>query len=387
MAGLFGVSKIYSPTGSVVKSYESPFFEAFDIAVNSNGTIYRSNLSEVSILNSEGTPIGTLHNGPSYGVAVDPSDNHVYVDEGDQVVEYDEAGNQVGGPIGVGTLSGSVSLSADSGRLAISNVNSVVTYGPRETPKDRSYDSPLVIDSVKEAAGRHLDEFQTDSSGDDAVFPTTLPLTEFDNGGRYGLYRFDADTDQVACVSCPPTENAATADASLPGHGLGITDDGRVFFNSSDPLVLRDTNEKPDAYEWKDGEPQLISTGNSIFDSGMLSTTRSGRDAYFFTRDQLVPSDVNGQAMKVYDAREEGGFFVVPAPPPCAASDECHGPGTQAASPPPIGTFKGAGGQFESEPAKPKQCKKGFKKRKVAGKNKCVRKPHRRVRTRMGGRR
>jgi hypothetical protein len=325
--------------------------------------------------------------GPSYGVAVDPSNNHVYVDEGNQVIEYDEAGNQVGGPIGAGTLSGSVSLSADSGRLAISNVNTVATYGPRETPTDRSYDSPLVIDSVKEASTRHLDEFQTNSSGDDAVFPTTLPLTQFDNGGKYGLYRFEAGRDEIDCVSCPPTEDASTADASLPRHGLGLTDDGRVFFDSSDPLVLRDTNEKPDAYEWKDGEPQLISTGNSTFGSGMLSTTRSGRDAFFFTRDQLVPSDVNGQAMKIYDAREEGGFFVIPERPPCAASDECHGPGTQAAPPPPIGTLKGSGGQFEPEPAKQQKCKKGFRKRKVAGKKKCVRKPHRRFRTGRGGRR
>ena len=36
--------------------------------------------------------------------------------------------------------------------------------------------------------------------------------------------------------------------------------------------------------------------------------------------------------MRIYDAREGGGFFHIPAPPQCRASDECHGPGSRAAS-------------------------------------------------------
>ncbi len=40
----------------------------------------------------------TLDANPSYGVAVDPSDNHVYVDEGNQVSEFDSSGNPVGDP-------------------------------------------------------------------------------------------------------------------------------------------------------------------------------------------------------------------------------------------------------------------------------------------------
>jgi hypothetical protein len=75
--------------------------------------------------------------------------------------------------------------------------------------------------------------------------------------------------------------------------------------------------------------------------------------------------------MKVYDSREKGGFFVIPSSPPCAASDECHGPGSQAAPSPSIGTFKGTGGQHKQV-----KCKRGF----VLRHGKCVRKPkhHRR---------
>ena len=34
--------------------------------------------------------------------------------------------------------------------------------------------------------------------------------------------------------------------------------------------------------------------------------------------------------MRIYDARAGGGFFYLPADVPCAASDECHGAGTES---------------------------------------------------------
>ncbi len=73
--------------------------------------------------------------------------------------------------------------------------------------------------------------------------------------------------------------------------------------------------------------------------------------------------------MKIYDAREGGGFLQIPPLPLCAAKDECHGPGTIPAPPPQIGTFKGKGGNV-----KPKKCKKP----KVKRHGKCVKKPRRR---------
>ena len=55
----------------------------------------------------------------------------------------------------------------------------------------------------------------------------------------------------------------------------------------------------------------LISAGTSTFDSGLLGADANGTDAYFFTRDTLVPQDKNGPTMKIYDAREGGGFPYV----------------------------------------------------------------------------
>src|SRR5262249_20292682 len=78
----------------------------------------------------------------------------------------------------------------------------------------------------------------------------------------------------------------------------------------------------------------------SQFDSSLLTVTADGVDALFFTREALAVNDFNGTLMKLYDARENGGFFVVPPLPECKASDECHGPGSQAAPPAAIATLE-----------------------------------------------
>jgi len=231
--------------------------------------------------------------------------------------------------------------------------------------------NPLVTHAVSESWVRYWSDFVTGSNGAFAAFATTEPLQpEYDNAGFTEVYRYSAASGHLDCTSCDPTEAKPHSDASLPSHGLGMTDDGRVFFNTPDQLVLRDTNENEDGYEWEDGIAQLVSSGTSIFDSGLLGVTADGKDAFFFTREKLVAKDLNGEAMKLYDAREEGGFFEVPQQPPCAASDECHGPSSQAAPPPQIGTFKGSGGQFKA-PA-PGKCRRGFVRRH----GKCVRKGH-----------
>jgi hypothetical protein len=107
--------------------------------------------------------------------------------------------------------------------------------------------------------------------------------------------------------------------------------------------VLRDTNGKTDAYEWSSGKVQLISSGLGPADSALLSVSADGKDAFFFTRDVLSRQDGNGGAVKIYDAREGGGFLFEDSPKPCAASDECHGAGTEQPPAPNINTATGEG--------------------------------------------
>jgi hypothetical protein len=191
-------------------------------------------------------------------------------------------------------------------------------------------------------------------AGDFAVFESAASLTGFNNDGFSEVFRYDALSDDLACVSCALTNVIPTSEATLPSHGLGLSDDGRVFFSSGEALAPGDNNSAiKDAYEWEEGHTFLISSGISPDDSGIFGISRDGTDANFFTRETLVGTDHNGRLMKIYDARHLGGFLLYPPPVPCQASDECHGPGTQAAGPPAIGTYQGTGGNVESQPKKP----------------------------------
>ncbi len=247
------------------------------------------------------------------------------------------------------------------------------------TTIDSSGANPAILHAVHPLTHSYGD-FQVTPGGNYAIFSTQLPLKPgYDNASKYEVYRYGAEGRELTCVSCDPTGSQAQSDSVLPPNGLGLLEDGRVFFNTGEQLTLSDTNAKLDAYEFSPqragtggcklpgGCLQLISSGTSPFPSGLLGVSSDGADALFFTRDLLVEEDRNGQAMKVYDARAGGGNFVIPPPPPCAASDECHGPGTQAAAPPQIGSLKGTGGQEDSV-----TCKKP----KVKRREKCVSRHH-----------
>jgi Fibronectin type III domain len=225
-------------------------------------------------------------------------------------------------------------------------------------------DNPAVVHGVHQAGIHSYGDFQVTPSGRYAVFSTAQQPTDQATKGHFQIYRYDAQADQLECASCSPTEAAATGDASLTPQGLNLSDDGRVFFTSPDQLALRDTDGKLDAYEWNGTDTQLISTGASESDSGMVTVSADGVDAFFFTRQALVPSDLNGNAMKIYDARAEGGFPANPPRPPCAASDECHGPGTVAAPPPPINTVTGSGAQSGSRNKRKHHHRKKHRHRK-----------------------
>jgi hypothetical protein len=199
------------------------------------------------------------------------------------------------------------------------------------------------------------------------VFATIESPTGYINLGRYEIYRYDSPSDHLDCVSCPTTEASPRTDTVLSSIGLNLADDGRVFFTSAEPLVLRDTDKLRDAYEWENGVIELISTGRGNNGAGLLSVSANGTDAFFFTRQVITAEDHNGTSMKIYDARAGGGYFADITPPPCQASDECHGPGSQEAPPPQIATLEGdTGNQTGGRGASP--CRKHF----VRKHGKCV---------------
>ena len=127
-------------------------------------------------------------------------------------------------------------------------------------------------------------------------------------------------------------------DVMASQSGRFMSDDGRVVFATSDALVEGDTNGLVDVYEFVGGRPQLISSGTAQADllpgnhfypgeyTGVEAISHDGIDIYFSTYDTLAPDeDFNGQFLKFYDARTNGGFPPPPAHLPCVAADECHG--------------------------------------------------------------
>ena len=332
---------------------------------------------------------GQLDPNLSQSVAVDPSNEDVFVDEGARISRYSSSGKLLG-TLGSADLTGSVGLAlAPEGNLYATNSagKHVAVFAPTPAPSP-SIDNPLLLDSVSEPEARHTADFQLTPSGADAAFPSTLALAGRgeQTAGHTEVYRYDAPTEELLCVSCNPYGAPSVSEASLASDGTSLTDDARVFFNTADPLVLADTDEKQDVYEW---EPQgagnceestpsfskaesacldLITAGTSTFDSGLLSADASGKDVYFFTRDSLAPQDKNGPTVKIYDAREGGGFPYTPPNVECKASDECHGAGS--AQPPQIEdrTATPSPQQYEAEP---EGCKKGYVKKHGT----CVKKP------------
>jgi hypothetical protein len=210
------------------------------------------------------------------------------------------------------------------------------------------------------------------------------------------VYLYDAAAGRLVCASCDPTgarpvgtdseplqktftpwpsRFAATVPGWSPFQGSAnslyqsryLSNDGRVFFDSSDALVPQDVNGAMDVYEYEPpgvgncsastvtysersgGCVDLISSGTSAEESVFLDASSSGADVFFLTAAKLVPQD-DDTALDIYDAREcstEACYSTaLSLPPPCDTGDACKP--SPSAQPPIFGepssaTFSGAG--------------------------------------------
>jgi hypothetical protein len=238
------------------------------------------------------------------------------------------------------------------------------------------------------------------------------------------VYLYDAEHQRLVCASCDPSgarpagvefgKMAAGIDGgqniwdgsqglggSVPAwtafdaHGFALyqsrylSNEGRLFFNSSDALVPADINATGDVYQYEpDGVPAgshacspsvgsgsdvykpargfevegrggeegagcvgLISSGSSPQESGFLDASESGGDVFFFTSARLSPQD-SDTSPDVYDAHE----CTTAAPcypqaaavqsPPCDTGDSCRAAATPQPSifgAPASATFSGPG--------------------------------------------
>ena len=351
---------VFAPDGNFLDAVPDDRQPPTGLAINSAGTVYVVNGGGDSkakgiteIYGPTGTDLGQLDTDPSDGVAVDPSDDHVYVDEGKRVSPSSTPPATRSVPRLARGSSRNRSASPQTRALSPSRISA----WPTLSSMDRRFCRPTPVPTIRSFStasarrgSRDTADFQITPSGDYAAFPSALPLTGLRQ--RLLTMRSSAMTPRPRSSNAHPAarpSEQATGEATLPANGSGLSVDGRVFFNSTEGLVDRDLNEKEDAYEWEPqgfefghgsqpcntaaGCIQLISTGSSPFASSLLGISADGTDAYFFTRDKLVEQDENGGTVKIYDARSLGGFPYSPPVIQCKASDECHGRGLSDAAP------------------------------------------------------
>ncbi len=243
--------------------------------------------------------------------------------------------------------------------------------------------------------------------GEALAFDSRAPLTGYDNtdtaSGKPAVevYLYDAASGSLRCASCNPSGARPLTLASMRQPYLFPWDEGRqtkvpvaawlptseqspyasrplsadgarLFFNSYDALLPRDTNGALDVYEWEapgtgdcseqspsyfaanQGCLYLISSGESPYESEFWDASEDGRDAFFTTESSLVPPDPG--SVDLYDARAGGGFSYPTAAPSCEG-EACQSPPAPPDDPTPASSaFEGAGNV--SEAAKKPRCRK-----------------------------
>ena len=254
------------------------------------------------------------------------------------------------------------------------------------------------------------------SNGEWLVFMSQRDLTSYNTRDALSgsadeeVYLYNANSEHLTCASCNPTGARPLGEsyrsgllyggdriwgdtdslaAAVPGwtpyelnaalhQSRYLANNGRLYFNSHDPLVPQDVNGTWDVYQYEPvgvgdcretsvsfnprsgGCAGLISSGGSAEESGFLDASATGGrtvdgregggDVFFLTAAKLAPQDYD-TALDIYDAREctaASPCFAPQAeqPPPCTTGDSCKpasSPQPEIFGAPPSATFSGTG--------------------------------------------
>ncbi len=236
--GLYGfdVNK-YTPAASPVTNadYSSSLMGLqgiCNIAVDSVGSVYADSFSQGPVTKYEALQFGSLEatglllDEVGSTLAVDPSNNDAYVDEGSQVSQYDSLGNPLGtfGASGAGALSESfgVTVNGASGAVyAADNASGHVNaYGPGVTVPDVTTGPPSALrtNAVTLTGTVNPDGIQAN-----CVFEYG-PYVLHEHGEGVREESFDGFTSSIPCASSP---GAGSSPVEVAAQLAGLTPNTR----------------------------------------------------------------------------------------------------------------------------------------------------------------
>ncbi len=228
-----GTVNKYTPAANPVKAADQVasmegLNSICNVAVDGAGDLYAATYSgglteyEASQFGSNAAS-GTLIDRGGSTLALDPTSNDVYIDEGSDVAEYDSTGSLIG-RFGAGVLSGSygVAVNHASQHLYVSDgASHVAVFGPTEVQPD-------VITSAPSAMT------ETSATLNGTVNPGGVPVSacEFEYGTEEGVF-----PSTVACSSLPGAGSAPVAvSADITGLALGGTYHYRLKANNANTI-------------------------------------------------------------------------------------------------------------------------------------------------------
>lgn len=299
------------------------------------------------------------------------------------------------------TRSGEAKTEAEANVYAYSagTLHYVTTIGEAEAGGWNLGGSPfLEVDAISAVKGMHYYNARVSSGGNYLLLATRHRLSGYDNAqqetGRpeWEDYEYSLSSGSVSCASCNPSGAQPIADPNEQFSALGtfdvvqngiirrnLTDDGRVFFNSFQPLqataggtAFTATNKSVNVYEWApaglegcqppavgaglappSGCLALLSSGTDPFPSYFEGASADAQNAYITTHAALVPQDQDG-LNDIYDVRVDGGIPLPPPAPSCSAEmQSCQPPGPGLGSSPHASESGLGGGNVSGTPTKP----------------------------------
>ncbi len=225
--------------------------------------------------------------------------------------------------------------------------------------------------------GMHYDQARVSPNGQFLLLNTRKEITGYDNvdakltpeqhDPEFFEYRYSEEPTKpgvnLTCVSCKPSgERPEMVETGFNPQGpfvyvyngvltRTLMDDGRVFFQTSDPLVAQavrpeGVKQTDDVYEYRPlgdggceapteksaGCVDILDSGQDTFPTYLTGASANGADVYLTTHTRLAAQDQDGNR-DMYDARVLGGALAPPEETDCeAAAPGCEGEYTGARS-------------------------------------------------------